>query len=137
MITESSISETLLLGASARLPGSPPVEIALPFQKFTPTQAYLEAQYLPNTTSELYVGNDSPKWYQGFLQLSVMWPDKGQGDLDARDLASEVAESWKKGTILDGDGFRVRIKRAPSIAPTMKDGAWLRVPVSVPYQVIA
>ena len=97
----------------------------------------MEATYLPNTTQELFVGNDTPKWYQGFLQLSVMWPDKGQGDLPARDLASEIALAWRKGIALDGGGFRIKIHGAPSIAQTMKDGAWLRVPVSIPYQVIA
>lgn len=139
MIQESLILEALLEGAKVRLPGSPPVELALPYQTFNPQEGaeYLEATYLPNTTTELFVGNNTPKWYQGFLQLSVMWPDKGFGDLLARDLASAVAENWKKGTALDGGGFRVKVPRAPSIAQTLKDGAWLRVPVSIPYQVIA
>lgn len=139
MITESRISETLLQAALATAPGSPQVTVALPFQAFSPEegQEYVEATYLPNTTQELFVGNDTPKWYQGFLQLSVMWPDKGQGDLPARDLASEIALAWRKGIALDGGGFRIKIYGAPSIAQTMKDGAWLRVPVSIPYQVIA
>lgn len=139
MITESKISEALLTAAVALAPSSPPVGIALPFQAFSPAddEAYIDATFLPNVTQEPFVGNDSPKWYMGFLQLAIMWPDKGQGDLPARDLASEVAIAWKKGTILDGDGFRVKVYRAPSIAQTIKDGARLRVPVSIPYQVIA
>ena len=139
MIVESSISETLLSAARIKAPGSPSVEVTLPFQPFSPEegQEYVEAIFLPNVTQELFVGNETPKGYQGFLQLSVMWPDKGQGDLPARDLASEIAQSWRKGTALDGSGFRIKVPRAPSIAQTMKDGAWLRVPVSIPYQVIA
>lgn len=139
MITESHIGETLYNGIVARPVHSPPVDVVLPLQKYDPIegQPYIEVTFLPNTMQEPFVGNDSSKWYQGFLQLSVMWPNKGLGDLPARDLASEVAFLWKKGTILDGDGFRVKVYRAPSIAQTMKDGAWLRVPVSIPYQVIA
>lgn len=139
MIEESLICEALLTGATTRVPGSPPVELVLPFRNFEPTkgEGYLEAQYLPNTTGEPFVGNNSSKWFMGFLQLTVVWPNEGQGDLPARDLASEVAELWKKGTILDGNGFRVKVYRAPSIAQTLKDGAWLRVPVSIPYHVIA
>jgi len=139
MIQESLISETLFTHALATAPGSPSIEVAIAHQKFDPVEGndYLELTYLPNTTQELFVGNDAPKWYQGFLQVAVMSPNKGQGDLPARDIASELVSIWKKGTILDGNGFRIRVTRVPSIAQTMKDGAWLRVPVSIPYQVIA
>ncbi len=139
MIVESKILETLLEGLSLRNPTSPPLDHAMPFQAYSPTegQEYLDISYLPNTTTEVFVGNDTPKWYQGIFQIAVMWPDKGLGVLPARDIASQVAENWKKGPAFDGGSFRLKLPGAPSIAQTLKDGAWLRVPVSIPYQVIA
>lgn len=92
---------------------------------------FLAGQLFTNDTTTRYVG-EGRKVYQGILQVTVVYP-RDHGVLDAIEVAGMVIDHFKKGTIIDGDGVRVKITRQPSHASATPDGAWLRVPVSIPY----
>lgn len=98
--------------------------------------AHVEAQFLPNESTELSVGNDAPKWHQGFLQMTVVWP-AGEGVVAPSLYVDQIIEHWKKGTTLFGTGFKLRVNRTPWDGQPFKDGKWVRIPVSIPYIVIA
>lgn len=96
---------------------------------------YLAVKLFINDTVTRYVGAGR-KQYQGILQVTVVYPIKA-GILSATEIAGQVAGYFKKGTIIDGDGVRIKINRQPSLATPIPDGAWLRVPVSIPYNCMA
>jgi Bacteriophage related domain of unknown function len=96
---------------------------------------YLLAQFLPNETTTRYVSR-SKEQHQGFLQVTVLGPPD-EGDIPLRDIAGEVIDFFDKDTAIRGDGVTVKIIRKPWAGPTLKDGAWLRVPVSIPYNCMA
>lgn len=97
---------------------------------------YIELQFVPNESVNLSVGNNAASWHQGFLQATVVWP-AGQGTVVLHDHAGQIIEAWKKGTILYGTGFKLKVTRQPSERGPIKDGKTWRVPVIIPYQVIA
>lgn len=98
-------------------------------------EAYLEARYLPAPTNTLAVGEGRDQ-YNGILQVTVVAP-RNEGVEPAMAIADEVIRHFKKHTIIDGDGVRVKINRQPSQASPAGDGAWLRVPVSIVYNCMA
>lgn len=97
---------------------------------------YIVLEFVPNDSANLYVGNDAPSFHQGFLQATVVGA-AGKGTVRLHDLAGSIIEVWKKGTTLQGAGFRLKVPRQPTERGPVKDGKNWRVPVIIPYQVIA
>jgi hypothetical protein len=119
-------------------PSSPSIPIVeSPEQDYKPVldQEYLIAQPFLDETQTLYVGAGR-KVYAGIFQVTVVYP-RNSGILLAIELSDRVVDHFAKGTIIDGDGVRVKINRQPSQATPTPDGAWLRVPVSIVYQTMA
>lgn len=133
MTTEKAIAQAILDHSQA-MSLSPSIELVLdqetPYEPVIGTP-YLAGQLFTNETTTRYV-DEGRKVYQGILQVTVVYP-RNHGIVDAIDVAGMVIDHFKKGTIIDGDGVRVRITRQPSHASATPDGAWLRVPVSIPY----
>jgi hypothetical protein len=98
-------------------------------------QEYLAAQWLVSPTVTRSIGRGRLQ-YSGILQVTVVYP-RNAGVLLATIIADEIVDHFKKGTIIDGDGVRVKINRQPSQATPTPDGAWLRVPVSIIYNCMA
>lgn len=97
---------------------------------------YLTLEFVPNDTVNRAVGDNDASVHQGFLQVTVVG-SAGKGTVRLHDLAGQVIEAWKKGTTLYGTGFKLRVPRKPSERGPIKDGKNWRVPVLIPYQVIA
>lgn len=106
-------------------------------QEYEPTmgQEYLEAQWLPGETGTPFVTQGS-KQYIGILQVTVVFP-RNSGVQLALLIADEVVDHFEQGTIIDGNDVRVKITRQPSIGSPTPEAAWLRIPVSVPYNILA
>ena len=121
--------------ASISSPDIPIVESAETSYKPTIGQEYLSATWLPAPTNTRAVG-DGRFQYNGILQVTVVYPRLSDVTL-ATGIADKVVDHFKKGTIIDGDGVRVKINRQPSQATPAPDGAWLRVPVSIVYNCMA
>lgn len=114
------------------------LKVVLPRESYQPTkdETFLDVSWLPNETVAQFVGHDTPDWYQGFLQVAVMTPEN-TSLVDASSVADEVISYWTKGTVIDGGGFRIKINRSPWPAPSFKDESWDRLPISIPYQIMA
>lgn len=136
MLPEAAIPR-LLMDYIEGLPGhSPPLRCAFPGLALKPAddEVYIDVGYLPNQTTSPYVSGDSRR-YLGLMQAAVMWPiATAEGIRPPSDLAGEIVNRFRKGTKLDGYGIRVEINRTPWPAPHLIDGAWLRIPVTIPYQ---
>lgn len=120
------------------LPFSPEIDLVdSPEDSYQPTigREYLLAQIMINETETFPVSNGTYR-YTGIFQVTVVYP-RNAGILLAIDLADEVVDHFEKGTIIDGDGVRVKINRQPSQATPIGDDVWLRLPVSIPYQCMA
>ncbi len=93
---------------------------------------YIAFKLFINSTNTLFVGTDSTYQCQGIFQMTVAYPLKA-GVIQAIEFAGQIAQYFKKGTTIKSGGVKIKIDRQPSIATPQQDGAWLRVPVSIPY----
>lgn len=137
-INKGDIADLLITTGLAMNIGSPALKV---YQQGVNEPAnsekdYLTLEFVPNDSTNLYVGVNAPSFHQGFLQVTVVG-SSGKGTVRLHDLAGSVIEAWKKGTKLQGVGFRLKVPRQPSERGPIKDGKNWRVPVLVPYQVIA
>lgn len=137
-MSQAKINQTLI-DHLRTLPFSPELPLDAVDQEtpYKPTigQAYVEATILVNETGTLSIGSGK-KQFVGIYQITVVSP-RSEGTIPATVLADVVVDHFKKDTILDGDGVRVRVNRHPSQATPTSDGSWVRVPVSVPYHCMA
>lgn len=99
-------------------------------------ETYLRVDHLPNTIERLFVKGSDPSLYRGILQLTVVAPLNG-GASAATGLAGEVAGYFPADlALMTWDSMKIRIERAPDVAPAFRNGhAWM-VPVSVRYEVL-
>lgn len=114
------------------------LKVVLPRETYQPgkDETYLDIAWLPNETVAPFVGHDTPNWYQGILQVAVMTPEN-TSLVDAASVVDEVVSYWTKGTVVHGDGFKIKINREPWPAPSFKDEGWDRLPLSISYQIMA
>lgn len=138
MINKGDIASLLIETGLAMVIGTPTLPV---YQQGvnspeTDDKDYIVLEFVPNDSSNLYVGNDAPSFHQGFLQATVVGK-AGKGTVRLLDLAGVIIEAWKKGTQLQGTGFRLKVPRQPTERGPIKDGKSWRVPVLIPYQVIA
>lgn len=95
---------------------------------------YLEVVFAPNETNTDFVGDDDPKRYEGFLQVTVVAP-RADANFDPYEVAGTIISHYKKGTRLSGGpGVVVKILREPWASQPIPDEGWRRVPVSIPYR---
>lgn len=131
---ESTIPDLLLihLGALVLVPALP---VAYPDVPFTsPTAAYLEARYMPNTNVNLFLGNDATVQYRGLLQVTLVY-QAGKGIIVPAEIAGRIVSHFAKGTVLRSSGVNVRIYEKPSVAPSLQDANRVRIPITIPYKV--
>jgi hypothetical protein len=127
----------LLMTRLGTLPGhSPALGMAFPGLAYEPTdQPYFDVAHLPNVTLSPFVSGDS-KRLRGIHQVTVVYPT-GAGIVPAYDLAGEIVDHFKKGTVIlgtvDGEPVKVQIISAPWAAGHLIDGTWIRVPVTIPF----
>lgn len=138
MINKGDIPDLLISTALAMQVGTPPLPV---YQQGIgeperDDKEYLAVEFVPNDTSNLFVGNEAPSMHQGFLQVTVVGVS-GKGTVRLHDLAGHVIEAWKKGTTLEGNGFKLKVPRQPTDRGPVKEGKNWRIPVLIPYQVIA
>ena len=115
---------------------SPEIDIAIR-DGFAPRDGvpYLQVDFMPNRTQNLFVGNSAPARHIGIFQVSVMYPN-GEGRIPALALAGEVAAAFSKGSRFASNGVSAQIYEQPSVAPPMQEPDRVRVPVSIRYQAI-
>ena len=100
---------------------------------FTPKAgtAWQAVHGLPSQTLNPSYGDDFERLV-GTLQVMLVHP-KNEGRHNAQERAQMLCDGFKRGTTLIAAGVRVLVDRSPWVGPAMNDGAWYRLPVSIPY----
>lgn len=113
--------------------------ISYPNVSFTaPTRSgkrlgYVALKFMPNGSSLDGLPFDGDVTNQGLLQISVYWPS-AEGLPAALRCAAKAASWFAAGWGTDKDGTRVRVYRAPEIAPHLQESDLIQVPVTVRWQ---
>lgn len=101
-----------------------------PYEPETGT-TYLRPTNLSGDTFQAELGTTGQDVTDGIYQVDVLAP------LDATqktilDLADDIADAFKRGSIHTYNGVNVRIRRA-SVGTSTRDGAWQIIPVTISY----
>ena len=107
--------------------GLPPIVYPNEASPAVPDAAHLRADILPADTES--IGLNSWDVERGIIQVSV-YEKRSAGIVHAHEIAELVLALFPRG--FSAPGFKVH--RAGSIGPAVIDGAWLAIPVSIPYQ---
>lgn len=99
------------------------------------TAKWLRATFLPADTQTLPVGAGDNRYY-GILQIDVFY-GIGGGEIAPARIAVLIIDHFKRGTTLTRDGFTVQILEQPYRRPSIKDDAWLMVPVRIRFTCFA
>lgn len=130
---EGKIADALLAHIGT-LTLSPALPVAYPNVPFSPPSGtYLEAAFLPNTNTNLFIGNSDPTQHQGLLQVTVIYKP-ANGIVKPNDIAGAIVAHFAKGTRLTSGGVTVRVYDKPSVAAPLQDADHLRIPVTVRYR---
>lgn len=104
--------------------------IAWPNINYKPTGTYLRPSFLPGTTQQSSLGASGKDETIVLYQIDVvMKRNKGRST-----LPDTIADHFKRGTIVTHNGLKMRVRSA-SIGPSINDGDWVFVPVTVDLQV--
>jgi hypothetical protein len=115
---------------------APATPVAMPFIPYVPTSgvAYLEVhKLLPAEPEAPFIGFDSDVIQRGIFQVDAVMPDQA-GEGPGLRLAKLVAARYPRGLSLAVAGLQLKILRPSTVAGAVKDGSWVRFPVSVPWQ---
>lgn len=110
--------------------------IAWPARAFSPPAGpYWRVAFLPAQPEAFSLAPAGSNDHRGIFQVSLLWPegDKGPGETVPREVAAVVVEHFKRGTVLDNEGVRVRIISPPWAAALLSEPGRVHVPVSIPY----
>lgn len=139
---EVAIESALLTKAQAFAAAqSPAIAISLPNVAFTPPTAsvsakWLQATFLPVPSVDMGISWNAHVQHYGLMQLSVFYGQQA-GEYAPGRVASAIIDYFARGTDLVKDGVRVRINKTPYRGQMLVDGAWIMIPVSIPYQCFA
>lgn len=129
--------ERALIGHLGALTLTPALPIAFPNSAFDQTttgkDGYLRATHVPNTVSQITLGDLGKNRFLGIFQIDVMWP-KNTGYVTSGEIAGAVAAHFKRGTDIALDGITVRIIKPPRIAQALQSDPFVQIPVMVQYQ---
>lgn len=117
------------------------IAISLPNIAFTPPTAsvsakWLQATFLPVPSVDMGISWNAHVQHYGLMQLSVFYGQQA-GEYAPGRVASAIIDYFARGTDLVKDGTRVRINKTPYRGQMLVDGAWIMIPVSIPYQCFA
>lgn len=113
--------------------------VAYPMVPFSPTDGVAYIQVWPLMKAKLY--HPGLGFYTdsilnlGICQIDAVMPD-GQGLGPGMRLAELIANRFSLGTVLTAGTRKLEIKVVPQTSTAIKEGAWIRFPVSITYQVV-
>lgn len=112
--------------------------IAYPLLPYTPIGgvSFLEVRpLLKAQTQHPAIGYAGSDLNRGIFQVDAVIPD-GIGEAAGLRLAGLVLARFPRGTQLAAGPYILKINAPPQTSVAIKDAAWVRFPVSIPYLVI-
>ena len=104
--------------------------IAWPNVEYKPSGLYLIPTFLPGQTSQASMGANGKDETTVLYQIDVV-SKRNTGRSSKPDT---IADRFKRGTILQHNGLKMRV-RSVSIGPSIFEGDWYFVPVTVDLQI--
>lgn len=114
------------------------VPISSPLVPFTPVVGVSYVDVHPVMRSQpqsigIDLGGDVLR--RGIFQVDAVVPD-GQGEQPGLTLASAIAAAFEIGTRLAAESYVLKINSKPYIKGPIKDSAYVRYPVTIPYTLV-
>jgi hypothetical protein len=100
--------------------------IAWPNIEYKPTGTYLRPSFLPGETVQASMGDNGKDETNALYQVDVV----SKRNTGRNTTPDTIADHFKRGTILQHNGLKLRV-RGVSIGPSIIDGDWYFVPVTV------
>lgn len=72
---------------------------------------------------------------RGIFQVDAVIPD-GQGEPPGLRIAAKIAERFAIGTTLVAGSRNLKINSVPQTAAAIKEGAWVRFPVTITFTIV-
>lgn len=137
MNVEGNIERALFAHLDSFIP-SEPITIVYPMMKFEPDgRPYAWVQHLPNTPQRMTINNGGIHRLQGILQVTFVFTPINGGlkpSPQIADIAGQLADHFKSGTVLPMAGGSVRITARPAVARTSITADRAEKPVSISWQ---
>lgn len=111
--------------------------IAWPNVQFEPSEGspWIRPSNLPNDPVAIGLRDDDNVRTQGFYQIDIFTP-ANEGPGSALSLADQIANHFRKGLQITSGNSAVKLG-VPGQQPASPSGAWFRVAVLIPYNVIS
>lgn len=114
-------------------------QIAWPDVEYVPTNGvtYLEVHKIMRAApQDLSINFGGSTVLRGIFQVDVVYPDNA-GPTPGLTLAEQLRALFDKGTQMTAGGRRLQIVKRPAIAnDTEADAPWVRLPVSIAYELV-
>ncbi len=130
--------ETALMARATQFASINALQISLPNIAYAPppsnkTAKWLKAVFLPKAVPPDFGISPGNYIYTGILEIDVYY-GQGAGSLNAARIASDLIAYFQRGTSMTYDGTTVTVLKAPYRSVSTKDGPWLKIAISIPYQ---
>jgi len=129
VIVDALLSEA----ASVSLPTG--FEKAWPNTAFDPldnSTGYVRFSILKNTPTNPRIRFGDEPIRRGILQASVFVPEN-RGIVSASETVGIIRDAFARGTKITSGSVTIRIDDEPDVGPDIQNGAWVQIPVSIPY----
>jgi Bacteriophage related domain of unknown function len=113
--------------------------IAFTFVPFSPVDGTPFLQVWPIMKAKVThpgLGYSDSDLNRGIFQVDAVIPDE-TGEPPGLRMAAQIAERFAIGTTLLAGSRKVQINSVPQTAAAIKEGAWVRFPVTITYTLIS
>jgi len=119
-------------GQLYELPDMPPV--AWENRSFTPVMGtlYLRPTLIPGDVSQATLGDSGTDMHVGLYQIDV-FAEAGRGKRSAIEMADQLADHFKRGTVITYNSRTIRIQNASRQAGINNADGWYQIPVIISY----
>lgn len=101
-----------------------------PYEPVTGT-TYLRPTLLSGDTAQAELGTNGKDEHLGIYQVDIIAPLNATKK-SILDLADDIADTFKRGSIHTYNGVNVRVRSA-SVGTGTRDGAWFFLPINISY----
>ena len=112
--------------------------MAFPFLPYDPIEdtPYMEAwPIMKAKTQHPTLGYYDSDLQRGIFQVDAVVPD-GRGEPIGLRMQAQIVERFAMGTVLLAGQRNLYLNAPPQVTQGMKDGAWIRFPVSITFTLI-
>lgn len=109
--------------------------IAYPNVSFAPPDdgKFLSVAFMPNRVRGDMIRFEDANEATGLLQIAVYWP-LNAGMIAPQRVADSIITHFARGTVINADGFAVRVIEDPWSSTPLTDESRAMIPVTIPWR---